>query len=349
MKERPILFSAPMVRAILGGQKTQTRRVVKPMTKWAERFPKCDPHHMRAVHEIWWHGPDFETVGVAQSCPYGQPGDRLWVKHGYDVFPIYFQPIDNYEGLYAAGTDGLIYRIDGDEPHPLKGSPTGDGRYFSVSLSRNGIWRTFSVHCLVTAAFYGPKPFEGAQVRHLDNDIYNNRPDNLCWGTQEENWSDRKAAKSGLGENHHNVKLSERDVVAIRASNSSQRQLAKEYGVTQATIWSVKAGKSWEYGTPAPPLHDLFKPWRSSIHMPRWASRITLEITNIRVERLHDITEADAVAEGCPGLLGPNPDFPDEWDPSPVEEYRDLWNTINGSGSWDANPWVWVVEFKRVV
>jgi hypothetical protein len=89
--------------------------------------------------------------------------------------------------------------------------------------------------------------------------------------------------------------------------------------------------------------------WRPSIHMPRWASRILLEITGVRVERLQNISEADARAEGvtienrhmsgyCAG----------EFLPPSIRAYRDLWESINGSGSWDVNPWVWVVEFKRV-
>ena len=86
--------------------------------------------------------------------------------------------------------------------------------------------------------------------------------------------------------------------------------------------------------------------WRPSIHMPRAASRITLEVTGVRVERLQDISEADAIAEGC-GMLKP---YSDHWQHRDVakEEYRLLWESINGPGSWDANPWVWVIEFRRV-
>lgn len=92
-------------------------------------------------------------------------------------------------------------------------------------------------------------------------------------------------------------------------------------------------------------------PWRPSIHMPRSASRITLEITGVRVERLQDISEADAVAEGvmsvqCNDLGAEVPYYRSLFEPSGL--YRLLWESINGPGSWDANPWVWVVEFKRL-
>jgi len=103
-----------------------------------------------------------------------------------------------------------------------------------------------------------------------------------------------------------------------------------------------------------------------SIHMPQWASRISLRVKDVRVERLNDISETDALAEGITTLRTP------EWDnlhfqawrskyawavanglkppigPSPSTAYRALWEEINGPGSWDLNPWVWVYEFKWV-
>lgn len=85
-----------------------------------------------------------------------------------------------------------------------------------------------------------------------------------------------------------------------------------------------------------------------SIHMPRWASRLTLRITNIRVERLQAISEEDAIAEGCPGVRGPNPDFPDEWDPTPQEQFRSLWEATYGPESWAANPWCWRISFTCI-
>lgn len=83
-----------------------------------------------------------------------------------------------------------------------------------------------------------------------------------------------------------------------------------------------------------------------SIHMPRWASRITLEITGVRVERLQDISEADAAAEGVePYMLTVHPSREAL---RHVDAFNALWESTHGPGSWGANPWVWVIEFRRV-
>ena len=96
--------------------------------------------------------------------------------------------------------------------------------------------------------------------------------------------------------------------------------------------------------------------WRPSIHMPRWASRLTLEVTGVRVERLQDISEEDAKAEGCSGF-DPSPEAESGtafvWKgrsskPDPRAHFAWLWESFNGPESWAANPWVWVVEFRRV-
>lgn len=113
---------------------------------------------------------------------------------------------------------------------------------------------------------------------------------------------------------------------------------------------------------PAPDREDRWRPldWkrRPGIHMPRWASRITLEVTGVRVERLHEITEADARAEG---VEREEYDWGHGWAGAltgdgvsrvPMDcarsAFMDLWGEINGRASWDANPFVWVVSFKRV-
>lgn len=103
--------------------------------------------------------------------------------------------------------------------------------------------------------------------------------------------------------------------------------------------------------------------WKSSIHMPRWASRITLEITGVRVERLQDISEEDALAEGIyrvkigsgyPDLFAPDETSWQEAVEQQQQTYETakdafvaLWESIHGPGSWEANPFVWVLEFKR--
>lgn len=185
MKERPILFSAPMVRAILDGRKTQTRRVVKFIPELGDPKYWCK----MAVSEP--AKLSFLAGDYTRYCPYGQPFERLWVK-------------ETFSAHGAFGVSGRVcYRADipdGREPH-------------------------------------------GAH-------------------------------------------------------------------------------------------------WRPSIFMPRLASRITLEITAVRVERLQAISRGDAMAEGCPFPNMAKGDNPRHW-------YADLWAAINGPDSWAANPYVWVIEFKR--
>jgi hypothetical protein len=96
---------------------------------------------------------------------------------------------------------------------------------------------------------------------------------------------------------------------------------------------------------------NLHQGWKPSIHMPRWASRITLEVTGMRVERLQDISDRDCIAEG----IGLNPSAEGipmtapEGETMPRAAYRALWDSLAARGAdWQANPWVWVVEFKRI-
>lgn len=198
MKERPIIFSAPMVRAILAGTKVQTRRVVKPepagsVTTIYRPFAS-EPNNWQGYADnvgfIRWYG----------GCPYGQPGDRLWVREAW-------RTDDSGDDHRAPGTLSPIYT-------------------------------------------------------------------RLCYPATDQRGS------------------------------------------------------------------ALMGKLRPSTQMPRWASRITLEVTAIRVERLQDISDADAMAEGIPH----HHDLVD----CRRERYRALWEQINGPGAWDANPWVWVIEFKRV-
>lgn len=110
-------------------------------------------------------------------------------------------------------------------------------------------------------------------------------------------------------------------------------------------------------GKPAPEFFDaddnLHCGWRPSIHMPRWASRILLEITDVRVERLNAISEEDARAEGiidggCLNCGEPEPCGCANPEPDATDAFAYLWKSIYGDDSWNANPWVWVIEFKRI-
>lgn len=218
MRERPILFSGAMVRAIREGRKTVTRRVAKPV-----KHP--DLGNIYAAGALVLENEPQHVI--ARACPYGQPGDRLWVR-------------ETWAGVNMCGAPALAYRADEDVRDLMQGS------------------------------------------QFLDDDG--------AFNYQDERW--------------------------------------KKYLFCD---WYAD-------------LHLVR--WRPSIHMPRWACRILLEITAVRVERLQDITEQQALAEGvasCAQDLDP-----DGNGYSPGELFSILWSSINGTDSWNANPWVWVVEFKRV-
>ena len=124
--------------------------------------------------------------------------------------------------------------------------------------------------------------------------------------------------------------------------------------------WIYENGGLWYEGQePTHPISPRGAP-RSSLVMPRWASRLTLEITDVRVERLQDMegqhpSESDAIAEGVNKIhhgdgayyysAFRNEPHPKNWC-DPTDAFRELWEKLNGKGSWDANPWVWVLTFK---
>lgn len=242
MKTHPILFSGPMVRAILEGRKTQTRRIVKPQppASCAYSINGADSHalcHAQGNLSIWVP-PTPKSTDHRLPCPYGQPGDRLWVRETWQ---------------YADWTD--------------------DGYPF-----------------IRYAADNESKLFEGGIPDAWEQKL----EDAWCRLSADDNYAiDQKAAD---------------------------------------------------------------RVWRPSIFLPRWASRITLEVTTVRVERLQDISEEDAKAEGALFHDG-RPVGHHGWrhDSShgyvyrtAKDSYAHLWESINGAGSWAENPWVWVIEFRRV-
>jgi len=214
MKERPILFSAEMVRAILDGRKTQTRRVIKPQpictgTSGIDRFERgC------LGMDYWYPSSPSGKIGIFEppryKCPYGVPGDRLWVRETW---------LNAGVEIPGCKPDEIWYREDEDE--------------------------AFAISC---------EP------------------------------------------------------------------------------------------------HDQRPKWRPSIFMPRWASRITLEVTGIRVERVQDIIEGDIRSEG---VECPEHDFHSGFCAGECSSlrgaFRTLWDSINKKRGyeWDVNPWCWVISFRK--
>ncbi|HBZ6190259.1 TPA: morphogenetic protein [Klebsiella variicola] len=126
-----------------------------------------------------------------------------------------------------------------------------------------------------------------------------------------------------------------------------ERRYARSIPKHRGNYWHPVYEEAWGNES----REDREFPWRPSIHMPRWASRILLEITDVRVERLNAISQEDAQAEGME-LTGWRPTYsdPDSGGEvmTPYDNFAELWSSIYGDESWKANPWVWVISFKRV-
>jgi len=198
MSEHPILFSAPMVRAILDGRKTMTRRVVTRGVVGRK---------MNGNQKLWPYLLDSSLRSIPVVCPYGQPGDKLWVRETWRPMSFGFNQIH-----------GPVVRVQFAADMAMPVMPATEAQYDATHPDRSGLWRP-------------------------------------------------------------------------------------------------------------------------SIHMPRWASRITLEVSAVRVERLQEITEDDARAEGCPKEC-PHGNARD-W-------FEGLWDGINAERGfgWSVNPWVWVIGFE---
>jgi hypothetical protein len=168
--------------------------------------------------------------------------------NGIELLSIPVLPNDDY----MAGADGQVYsrtRYKGFgkkelvDWYPLQGHRTAKG-YLTVSLCHENKKVTKSAHRLICMAFHGIPPDPNMQVRHLDGNPENNRPSNLAWGTQEENWQDRRAhGRVALGERHHAAKLTDAEREHLRWAISrglcSQRHAAKVLGVAQSTIGEI--------------------------------------------------------------------------------------------------------------
>ena len=134
------------------------------------------------------------------------------------------------------------------------------------------------------------------------------------------------------------------------------RETFSGHYLDDAQIQDIKDGRDkatdlCEYRADYPDGYQASDGWTPSIHMPRWASRILLEITDVRVERLNSISQEDAQAEGLE-LTGWRPTYsdPDSGGEvmTPYDNFAELWSSIYGDESWQANPWVWVISFERI-
>lgn len=182
-----------------------------------------------------------------------------------------WRDVVGYEGAYQVSSLGRVMRMWGSTPEPkegddekamrasiarlpryrsglLKPSTDNHGGRMTVALCMLGRVRRLQVHRLVLLAFKGPAPEDKPVCRHLNGNHLDNRPDNLEWGTMQENADD--AARHGTraqGEMMPQSKLDEEAVRAIRASGAGQKELAEHYGVSQAAISQIRTRKTWKH------------------------------------------------------------------------------------------------------
>lgn len=329
MCERPIILRAHEVRGILAGRVKQVRRPVKPQ-------PRVTEHEAQFLSAAW----DGGEIDV--RCPFGEEGDRLLAACA----------IPGASDTYCAGSDGVVYSRSRGDWRPLKTSISERG-YPCVTIMKGPRKATRTVHSLVCSAFYGASPFVGAQVRHLDGDRLNSTPGNLAWGTQAENWQDRRAHGRGVeGEKHHCAKLSdaEREMVrwAIEKGLCSRRHAARVLGMSKGSIIEL-AGS----GPARPAIQDI-----PSDRIPR----LTLTVADVRVERVQDATDEDIHAEGIHAIrvpmfgrvvtvFGHDDPAASACSEVPREAFRRTWDSFfsKRDAGWDANPWTWVVSFEAEV
>ncbi len=327
MADRPIIFSGGMVKALLAGTKTQTRRLAK-----VKLHEGVNPHfsQLRAHRDgAGWRIHGSEEASDRFTVPYAV-GDRLDPALLIEGYPD-----------YCAGISGRVYSRKRGAWEQLQASETSKG-YPAVTLCSHGQRKTTHTHAVTCEAFHGPRPSRSHQVRHLNGDIEDGCAANLCWGTQIENWQDRKAHGNGCeGEKHHCAKFSneERDHIrwGLNRGLYSQRHAARTLGVAQSTIYEILNSKSTE------PVEQIAPDFSGM--------RLTLTVTGVRVQRLQDISEEDAIAEGlrpdsCGGQRMWDPGPPHGHFGHPQVAYRMIWEDIHGPGSWAANPWVAAISFR---
>jgi hypothetical protein len=183
------------------------------------------------------------------------------------VSEVRWLPVRGLEDRYEVSSDGQVRTIarivrwqDGTHPRfqpsvvrvQTRAKRPGRVNYAQVTLNRGGRHNHFTkaIHLLVLEAFVGPCP-PGMEGRHLDGDPMNNKLSNLAWGTPGQNSADRDGhGTTARGERHGKARLTEKDVLAIRASSEQGTVLAKRYGVGKQAIYSIKDGTNWRHLRP---------------------------------------------------------------------------------------------------
>ena len=162
-------------------------------------------------------------------------------------------------------------------------------------------------------------------------------PDDAMWGytafTPKGYISCRGIYVDGYGEGFYKLPYQPGDILYVRETwHRYTKRVGKGEGCHLEEHYGYKASIANS--------EDAEEPWKPSIHMPKKAARIWLKVTNVRVERLQDMTDDDAEAEGCFDYTSTALGFPDVWDSTIKKSDLDRYG-------WDANSWVWVIEFER--
>lgn len=170
-----------------------------------------------------------------------------------------WKDVPGYEGLYQVSTGGRVRSLERTEEILMTYGVFRRTRkqrllklqvvngYLSVGLHRDGDSKTCRVNRLVLLAFVGT-PSVGMQACHIDGDPLNNKVENLRWDTASGNMRDKyKHGTMYRGATHHKTGLTESDIIEIRLSSKTQNELAKEYGITQAAVSSIRLGRTWKH------------------------------------------------------------------------------------------------------
>ncbi len=411
MKERPILFNAPMVRAILDGRKTVTRRIVKPVKfypdfgcavgqvggAWRYGSPAALGLRERGDHwSVVLKGDVLQRMctseaygwGAGAGCPYGVPGDRLMCYHCTHEHQSHSQADPRFTERRLHGRVG---RPDLQQNEVRRVRQESGGGLVSAQGSRHEEGLRDDLH--VTRRQESDESGSSLGLHGFSRNATDADCGDAASGRQR---GEQCADKPLLGDGGRELagQANSRDRISGREASRSEvhgcgagaHPLGDQQGAMQPATCCACAGcgaivhsghrvggdrlyvrETWS----APHAYDHLPPrlipkdarihyaatedrggllWRPSIHMPRWASRISLEVTGVRVETLQDISEADAVAEGCKPI---RPELVQDGlivrpGRSAVEEFRLVWEQIHGGGSWEKNPFVWVVTFRRI-